>query len=251
MVENVSKPAEACRFQRQPKNFGGRSLSLSIAAFSPFLFYGLILSVLFGRGFDLSDESFYILQMHWWDSFLGGLSLFGAYLSRPYALLGEDILQIRFFGAFILWIAGYAFGISLYKVFFRDSEINRNRGYAPVVIAFMTFTFYWTFGIFTPNYNLLVLTALLVTTSQVLIGQGSGWRWFNYLIYALILGALVFIKVSSAIAAILLHLTFICLQKEGVRYALFIIGVSLFGILLNYYGVFSLGLEFLPRVDPG
>ena len=61
-----------------------------------------LFSIAATRGWDLTDESFYLLSFrHWAEA--PATSFFGAYLAMPYALVGQSLWAIRVVGFLLLF----------------------------------------------------------------------------------------------------------------------------------------------------
>src|SRR6185369_9269466 len=116
------------------------------------------------RGFDLTDESFYLLTYRHWTEW-PSVSLFGAYFTWPYVLVGHDVWAMRLLGAAI-WFgseAQRAFG-ALVGRRSRDGELA-----TAVAAAAAIWSYYGASPVSpTPSYNLLTLACALVVLALAL-----------------------------------------------------------------------------------
>ncbi len=122
------------------------------------------------RGFDLTDEAFYLLSMQEPAAYQMTGTLFGHVLHPVYLLLGGSIAALRLFGA--LMLAGIGAGATL--VFLR---LRRRSGEAfeflpsgAIVLAGAVLpAMYYGYWLPTPSYNWLVLAAGLLLLPGILL----------------------------------------------------------------------------------
>lgn len=162
--------------------------------------------MLFRYGFDLTDESFYVLNFRWWKDFEFLVSYFGAYLSPLFTLAGENIYLMRIAGGVMLALSSIYFAYSLT----RNLGLDNSPRTVPwtVLAAAISGSFCYYIGLrtlYTPSYNLLSLVLLLVTTGLTLDLRREGNGFGKQFIYLLLIGALFWVKSSSAVTAVALH----------------------------------------------
>ena len=133
------------------------------------------------RGLDLTDESFYFLTFrHWTEWPL--VSLFGAYFSLPYALLGQSVWAIRALGFILLLAAGIWFSREVCRSFDALALKATPDGIFAASLAggASIWNYYGAFIVpYTPSYNLLTLACALGTMALALrvgraVFQGDG-----------------------------------------------------------------------------
>src|ERR1043165_9582368 len=122
------------------------------------------------RGFDLTDESFYLLTYpHWteWPS----VSLFGAYFSLPYALVAHDVWAMRIIAFALLLGTAIWFGLEAQRTFGALAGRPSRQGELATAIAAGAgiWSYYGASPVpYTPSYNLLTLVCLLVVLALAL-----------------------------------------------------------------------------------
>ncbi|MFA6920220.1 MAG: hypothetical protein WC216_00110 [Gallionella sp.] len=202
------------------------------------LVYIVGLGVFFGRGFDITDESFYLLNYRHWSEFAGGVSFFGAYLAIPYYLLGESIRAIRFFGLVMLMAGAYFFALELFKQL-SISEPNAN--YIKVgatAVSCAAVTFYSVFGtIYSPGYNLLNLVLMLFSAGLLLrISRKTGTNTAIYFLYGIAMGAIFFTKFPSFFTTLAAHFLMVALIRVNAKWGVLarLLVAILAGMLVNY-----------------
>jgi hypothetical protein len=140
------------------------------------------------RGLDLTDESFYFLTFqHWTEWPL--VSLFGAYFSLPYALLGQSVWAIRALGFILLLAAGIWFSREVCRSFDALALKATPDGIFAASLAggASIWNYYGAFIVpYTPSYNLLTLACALGTMAlalrvgravfQVMVGRSISIR---------------------------------------------------------------------------
>ena len=122
------------------------------------------------RGFDLTDESFYLLTYRHWTEW-PSVSLFGAYFTWPYVLVGHDVWAMRLLGFALLLGAAIWFGSEAQRAFgalvgrrSRDGELA-----TAVAAAAAIWSYYGASPVSpTPSYNLLTLACALVVLALAL-----------------------------------------------------------------------------------
>ncbi len=189
------------------------------------------------RGFDLTDESYYLLNYLHWREVTATATFFGAYFEAPFRLLGQHVGAVRVFGMAMLLAAG---GFFAWRVLAFDGDRD-HRGPRPlpfVVGGMVASQFYYSYvtTLRAPSYNLLVLFCMLVATGLLLAlveGRGSrAQRWGAAFAYGLVLGACAFGKATSAAAMLLCHGAFFVAFNRR-RRLLEVVGPALAGVALN------------------
>lgn len=132
------------------------------------------------RGFEFTDESFYLLNALHWQEFTAVYSLFGAYLQVPMQLSGNSLVVMRLLSLLTLASSGAWLG----------HELQRHIG-AGNTAARMARQFYWLagaagglyfFGVLSTvrasSYNTIALSTAAIATALLLRGIDAkpGWR---------------------------------------------------------------------------
>lgn len=231
------------------------------------LFALLITSIFIGeiasRGFDFTDESFYLLWANSPDNYFAGSSAFGIYLQPLFQVLNGDIALLRIANFFILFSASSLmfFQASLYLLPTKTAgSVQRILLILPLAVSSFVFFVVW---IPSPSYNSLNLFELMILVSMVLVVVRNPQRK-NYVSLGII-GATItfitFVKPTSGIAALLITAVFFTLLGLfKLRNIVVVIGgaltcimftLGLFAInghnLLNFY---LEGAKLLQTLDP-
>jgi hypothetical protein len=192
------------------------------------------------RGFDFTDESYYLLNFLHWRELTATPTFFGAYFEWPFRLLGQHVAAIRIFG-FALLLLGGGFVAWRAMAFLRSADADGSRAsMLPFVACGMgSALFYYCYAttLRAPSYNMLVLFCLMVGTGLLLdIVDGRGTRTragAAALFYGVLLGACALAKAHSAVAMVLCHgLFFVCFYRQ--RRAVELIGLATAGVAINF-----------------
>ena len=122
------------------------------------------------RGFDLTDESFYLLTYRHWNEW-PSVSFFGAYFSLSYALVGHDVWAMRILGFALLLATAVWFGSEAQRAF--GALVGRRSRDGELATALAAGASIWSYyGASpvppTPSYNLLTLVCALVVLALAL-----------------------------------------------------------------------------------
>jgi hypothetical protein len=157
------------------------------------------------RGLDLTDESFYLLTFQHWTEW-PSVSLFGAYFSLPYALLGQSVWAIRVLGFILLLAAGIWFSREVCRSFDALALKVTPDGIFAASLAggASIWNYYGAFIVpYTPSYNLLTLACALGTMALAMrVGRTvfqSGGRTLDVDSFAL--GLVASIGIASKFSA--------------------------------------------------
>ena len=124
------------------------------------------------KGFDITDESFYLLSAQYPMDVLAGFTSFGYYTGVLLRLAQGDVANFRLYGFVFLLATGTLFSYAAVNTFNRQMGVTDStltilsRICAIVVGVFL----YHSWGLPTPSYNLLVLSALLLSAGAFLLG---------------------------------------------------------------------------------
>src|SRR5689334_21311360 len=122
------------------------------------------------RGFDLTDESFYLLTYRHWTEW-PSVSLFGAYFSLPYVLVGHDVWAMRLLGFALLLAAAVWFAAEAQRAFGALAGRPTRDGVLATAVASGAgiWSYYGASPVpYTPSYNLLTLVCSLVVLALAL-----------------------------------------------------------------------------------
>jgi hypothetical protein len=122
------------------------------------------------RGFDLTDESSYLLTYRHWSEW-PSVSQFGAYFSLPYALVDHDVWAMRILGFALLLAAAVWFGSEAQRAFGALAGRRSREGELATALASgaAIWNYYGAWPVSpTPSYNLLTLFCALVVLALAL-----------------------------------------------------------------------------------
>jgi hypothetical protein len=120
-----------------------------------------------GRGFDLTDEAYYVLSMQEPAAYRMTSTLFGYALRPAYLLFGGSIAALRIFGVVVLAaLAAFAVGLILRS---HRAAGGPTTQAALVAAGAALPAMYYGFWLPTPSYNWLVLAAGLILLPAILL----------------------------------------------------------------------------------
>jgi hypothetical protein len=193
------------------------------------------------RGFDFTDESYYVLNYLYWRDLLGTVTFFGAYFEWPFRLLGESIPAIRLFSLLLLLASGAYFALESLVQFTRHERVPEGTRWIFAMVGMAASLFY--FGPLTtvraPSYNLIALCSMLVATGamlRVLVpGTSIAHTRLAAFTYGLAVGACGLGKASTAVVLVAVHGLFFVLANRDwrLRHLADLLAFSLSGVGLN------------------
>ena len=171
------------------------------------------------RGFEYTDEAFYLLSYLYWDSAVASFTFFGAFLKWPFKLLGEDVSSIRMFSLVLLMGSSTFFMASALRFLFAK-RLPANLIWATTIAAACSSLYY--FGHFStlraPSYNLMALACMLLATGLLLyfVRQGfdSSRQSWPIFLYGTVVAACVLNKVSTGGLLLICHAVFMTVLNE-------------------------------------
>jgi hypothetical protein len=122
------------------------------------------------RGFDLTDEAYYVLSMQEPAAYRMTSTLFGYALHPLHVLLGGSVTALRIFGLAVLAASGAAASgwfLTLRRA--PDEALPALVSAAVVAAGAALPTMYYGFWLPTPSYNLLVLAAALLVLPAIVL----------------------------------------------------------------------------------
>jgi len=122
------------------------------------------------RGFDITDESFYLLWASQPEHVLASATQFGHYTRLLYVLSGENIALFRGMGLVVLLgIAGF-FSVALerYRVSLSGSVVNARIRWEVISFVLLCTLAYYRSWLLTPSYNWLALCCTLLAAAGLL-----------------------------------------------------------------------------------
>ena len=196
------------------------------------------------RGFDFSDESYYLHNYLHWREFTGTVTFFGAYFEWPFRILRADIGSMRVL-TLVLVLGSAAILMRQLMRFAFGNRIPTSGtlgaywyAVVPMGTAMLFFGHLTTLRL--PSYNVLCLASIAMMTVSMLSvierrrdgGKVSGMAF----LYGLTLGMCFLSKATTAVLVTMLHAVFFCSvnrdwNKKGL---LRIVALVTLGFALNF-----------------
>ena len=193
------------------------------------------------RGFDFTDESYYVLNYLYWRDLIGTVTFFGAYFEWPFRLLGQSVTSIRIFSLLLLLASSAFFALEALGYSTRHERVTKGTRWVFAMVAMAASLFY--FGhlatVRAPSYNLLALCSMLVATGAMLRALEPRISIANtrlaMFVYGLAIGACGLGKASTGVMLVVFHGLFFVLTNRDwrLRRLLELFVLSLFGVGLN------------------
>lgn len=140
-----------------------------------------------GRGFDITDESFYLLWAADPGGYRASASQFGHYTGLLYQLAGGDLFGFRLAGVVVLLAAAGLFAAALEGALDASAGAASRAGdrLARICIILSSALLYYGSWLPTPSYNWLTLVGLLLADAGLLLAtwpprRMSGWLGPRY-----------------------------------------------------------------------
>jgi len=123
-----------------------------------------LLTINVSRGFDITDESFYILWAQFPEVVIASVTSFGFYTGLIHFISGENLALFRLTGILILLLASFFFAKELYQYVLNITKTKPSRKelvlfIIPITTASLAYYRYW---LITPSYNWLNLVGILL-----------------------------------------------------------------------------------------
>ena len=193
------------------------------------------------RGFEFTDESYYVLSYLGWRSAVGTATFFGAFFELPFLWLGQSIPGMRLLSLGLLLLSG-AYAMREATRFDGGDPVDRHAKLLCLMLGASSSLFY--FGHFSnlraPSYNLLALCSMLVATGFLLrfvegcvSSKADRVAMFGY---GIAVAVCVLSKVSSGGLLIAAHLCFMAvLNRDWTWRRLFeVFGLVVTGFVLVF-----------------
>ena len=155
------------------------------------------------RGFDITDEGFYLLNFRYPTEYEASFSAFHLILTRMMGLTNASVFTARAVGLGTEVVGAIVFGLSL-AAWMRSTTTTRHWVSRPsLVVGFLLLGALMVFSIFprSISYNGITSLCLLLSAAAVLaaLRRGPATATWQLLAIGFVLGLDVFVKVSSAI----------------------------------------------------
>jgi len=213
-------------------------LAASILVSAGSLVSALILS---GYGFDLTDESFYVLWISKPWLYDASLSQFGFIYHPLYRLVGGDIILLRQANVLVFFALAFIVGMVLFRQLLPEdpttsesSEVARKWTIAGLSFAFASVSLLGFLPLHsTPSYNTLGGQALLLAAIGILLAKRDmSWGSIAGWILLGIAGWLCFMAKPSSAAALGVAVAAYLLSTRKIEIRLFLLAVGVAVLLL-------------------
>ena len=213
------------------------SLTNKILLFVPpavlvYLLFTLMLNS--SRGFDITDESFYVLWASQPEHVLASTSQFGYYTRLLYLISGKSIAVFRILGVLSLLGAAWFFSVALDRYWnFASGQVfnTRDRWKVITLISISTLAYY-RFWLITPSYNWLALISCFIVGAGLLrattenyydrgLSRPKSWMLMDGLIVGLGGGLAFMAKPTSALVLALTALFWVGVHSRRCKLKLF------------------------------
>ena len=121
---------------------------------------------LFDKGFDYTDESYYILSSIYPGEINNFVTYFHFITAFLFQISLENLLNFRVLGLFLLIISAVFFSINFFK-FSLSNKIETKYIFYFKIVGISSVIFYYLENLFTPSYNLLNLSLILLTCGAI------------------------------------------------------------------------------------
>lgn len=172
------------------------------------------------RGFEFTDESYYLHNFLYWREFTGTVTFFGAYFEWPFRALGGSVAGMRILSLLLILASSAVLMQQVLRYSRREAAVDERHAsvpqatwwylIAPMASAMLYFGYLTTLR--APSYNLLCLCAMALSTACLLrtLEQQAAGRSSRIapLFYGLALGACFLSKATTALLLVLVHLAF-------------------------------------------
>ena len=232
-------------------NYSKLDLSLinsSFVAISIVISFYIVLVLILNtdRGFDITDDSFYIMWAKFPENVSASVNSFGFYTRLVYLASGENVATFRFLGVVILVFVAFLFSKELYQYTLNLTKIKPSRDLfllfsIPVTMASLAYFRYW---LITPSYNWLNLIGIVIFSIGLLKlinlnASSSNFLYNTGSVLVALGGGLTFVsKPTTTIILIAIAVVWALFHYKHIRWKQILIFVPLFSILLLSIHVF-------------
>jgi len=187
------------------------------------LVYLLISNV--SRGFDITDESYYLLTALYPDKVLSTLTHEGYYTGFLYMLSGYNLANFRLVGILILLAFSIWFALELYKYIANKYNLSVNlldKLFFIIPIS-ATVLSYYKLWLLTPSYNWLALISVmlfLIALMRIVRNKDNNYDKFiscDYILLSFSLSLAFMAKPTTALTLVFLSVLFIIYEYKNIH----------------------------------
>jgi hypothetical protein len=192
------------------------------------------------RGFDITDESYYILAAQYQNEIFSTLKHDGYYTGVLFYLSGYNLSYFRLFGIFILLASSYWFAIELYKYIankfqFTLNNFDRLLFISTICISVLSYYKYW---LLTPSYNWLALLSVIsVFTFMIRIVNNKEINYdryisIDYLLLSFSFSMAFMAKPTTAMVLTIVSILFVIYEYKNINLKKALISILIFTIMI-------------------
>lgn len=216
------------------------------------------------RGFDFTDESYYLHSFLHWREFTGNVTFFGAYFEWPFRAMGGSLAGIRLLSLALVTGSGAILMHSVlrFSLHGQSGHAALQRGpvpwyylVAPAAASMMYFGY--LSNLRAPSYNLLSLCTIALATACLLrtLVQEPGARPARLapFVYGVALGACLLSKATTALILVIGHAAFFAAFNRTWTWKRIreILVLSLAGFALNFAVLTAVFPDWLASLREG
>ena len=212
-------------------------IAITLAIFIYILFI-LISSV--GHGFDITDNSYYILAMQHQSEIYSTVRHDGYYNGLLLWLANGSLAYTQLYGILVLIIVAFLFASELYKytLYKFQEDYNTKEFFIfifPIVISSLA---YYRSFLLTPSYNWLALigTLLVVTFSLRIVTRKNinfdKWLTIDYLLLSFAFNVAFMAKPSTAVVLLFISIIYIIYERKNINIKKVLSSVILLTLLI-------------------
>jgi len=220
------------------------------------------------RGFDITDESYYILYAEHQDEIYPVIRRDGVYTGMLYALTHGNLAYFRLSGIILLLIVSTWLAVEIVKYLSTEMRMIINKWFLiiPIIISSLGYYRYW---LLTPSYNWLALLSImlvLIALLRVINRKYTNYKKifaFDYLLLAFSLNLAFMAKPTTALILALIIFLFTIIERKNVNlfkayFSIFVLTIAIvlmhiiwaYGDFSQYYDRLIESLHRMSTVDP-
>ena len=237
---------------------------LTFLIFTIFIYISFLLVSNTSNGFDITDESHYILQAQYMNEIFSTITHDHYYTGILYKLVNQNLSIVRLVGILLLLSISAWFAIELYKYISRKFMVSLNFWdkalfVVPISMGSLAYYRWW---LLTPSYNWLALVSIILVFIALLkivndtAKNRDSYTTPSYMLLSFSLSLTFMAKPTTALIATMISISFAIYEHKNINFkralpaitflTAFIVGmhiVYLDGGLTSYYDRLTEGME--------
>ncbi len=219
-----------------------------------FIILGTFLYILFfllsntSRGFDITDDSYYILAAQSQSDIFSTLLHDGYYTGMLYSLSGDNLSYFRMIGILVLITISGWFAIELHRYIstkynFSINKFDKFLFIVPIMLGSLS---YYTLWLITPSYNwlslfgviLVILSLIRVINNKVL--NYERYVTLDYILLSFSLSLAFMAKPTTALSLVFISVLFVLYEWKNINIKKAILSVGILTIIIVISHIFLL-----------